>query len=351
MWSTTNAFETGTTSIARQLMNMTKTLVAGLAMAGAVTVEAASRVPPKPDWTAADIPSQRGRIILITGGTSGMGYEDALALSRAGAQVIIAARNPERGEETITRIRQEVPNASVQFETVDLANLDSVRSLADRLKGRLSRLDVLINNAAIMSPPQRGTSADGLELQLATNYLGPFALTGLLMPLLRQSDDARVVSLSSIAAARGQINYQDLQSEQNYNPFATYAQSKLAVLKWAFELQRRSDANNWGVRSIAVHPGVAVTELIARGPGLDSKFGHEWAKDREKYHSAAQGALSSLYAATAPQAVGGTYYGPIGEEEKRGPLGFATVPQAAAAQEDVAKLWQLSERLTGVTYP
>lgn len=350
MWSKTTAPEAADVSPVRQLMNMTKTLIAGLALAGAVTVEAANRVPPKPDWTASDIPSQKGRIVLITGGTSGMGYEDALALSRAGAQVIIAARNAERGQETITRIRQEVPNASVQFETLDLANLDSVRSLADRLKGRLSRLDVLINNAAIMAPPQRSVSADGLELQLATNYLGPFALTGLLMPLLRQSDDARVVSLSSIAAARGQMNYQDLQSEQNYNPYVTYAQSKLAVLKWAFELQRRSDANNWGVSSIAAHPGVAVTELVARGPGLDSTFGHEWAQDREKYHSAAQGALSSLYAATAPEAAGGAYYGPIGEEQKRGPLGFAQIPEAAVAP-DGENLWQLSERLTGVTYP
>jgi NAD(P)-dependent dehydrogenase (short-subunit alcohol dehydrogenase family) len=351
MWSKTSAPETADVSPVRQLMNMTRTLVAGLALASAVTVEAASRVPPKPDWSASDIPSQNGRIILITGGTSGMGYEDALALSRAGAQVIIAARNAERGQQTIARIRREVPDASVQFETLDLASLASVRGLAERLKGRLSRLDVLINNAAIMAPPQRGTSADGLELQLATNYLGPFALTGLLMPLLRQSSDARVVSLSSIAAARGQMNYQDLQSEQNYNPYVTYAQSKLAVLKWAFELQSRSDVHDWGIRSIAVHPGVAVTELIARGPGLDSKFGHEWAQDREKYHSAAQGALSSLYAATAPEAAGGTYYGPVGEEEKRGPLGFATIPQAAVTQEDVEDLWQLSERLTGVTYP
>jgi NAD(P)-dependent dehydrogenase (short-subunit alcohol dehydrogenase family) len=351
MWSRTTKPEPSDINHARRLIKITRTLFAGVALAVAITTEAANRVPPKPDWTVNDMPSQEGRIVLITGGTSGMGYEDALALSRAGAEVIIAARNAERGQQTIERIRQLVPDANVQFEAVDLANLASVRNLATRLNERLARLDVLINNAAIMAPPQRSTSADGFELQLATNYLGPFALTGLLMPLLRESDDGRVVSLSSIAASRGKINFTDLQAEREYNPYATYAQSKLAVLNWAFELQRRSDASGWGVRSIAAHPGVAVTELVERGPGLDSQFGVKWAQDRDEYHSAAQGALSTLYAATAPEAVGGAYYGPTGAEEKRGPLGFAQTPEAATTRADADKLWQLSERLTGVFYP
>lgn len=341
--------------LARHLLKLARTLIAGVAVAGALTAEAANRTAPKPDWSPADMPDQAGRIVLVTGGTSGMGYEDALALalalSRAGAEVIIAARNAERGQEAIERIREQVPDARVQFEAVDLANLASVRSLAERLQERLPRLDVLINNAAIMAPPERGTSADGHELQLATNYLGPFALTALLMPLLLESDDARVVSLSSIAAGRGQLDFADLQAEQRYNPYATYAQSKLAVLMWAMELQRHSDASGWGIRSIAAHPGVAVTELVERGPGLDSEFAANWAKDRDNYHSAAQGALPTLYAATAPDAIGGAYYGPTGEEEKRGPLGFARVPDAAANQADATRLWQLSERLTGVRYP
>ncbi|MBU0564342.1 MAG: SDR family oxidoreductase [Gammaproteobacteria bacterium] len=342
---------TGPGSHARPLMKLARTLIAGLALAGTLAVEAANRPSPKPDWSLDDMPAQTGRIVLVTGGTSGMGYEDALALSRAGAEVIIAARNAERGQETIERIREQVPDARVQFEAVDLANLASVRSLAERLQERLPRLDVLINNAAIMAPPERGTSVDGHELQLATNYLGPFALTALLMPLLLESDDPRVVSLSSIAAGRGRLNFADLQAEQGYNPYATYAQSKLAVLMWAMELQRHSDTAGWGIRSIAAHPGVAVTELVERGPGLDSEFAANWAKDRDEYHSAAQGALPTLYAATAPEAVGGAYYGPTGEEEKRGPLGFARVPEAAAKQADAAELWQLSERLTGVRYP
>lgn len=350
MWNRTITPAGGLLKTISQLMRLTRTLTAGVALLSAMSIEASGRVAPKPDWSANDMPSQKGRIVLVTGGTSGMGYEDALALARAGAEVIIAARNPERGAEAIKRIREAVPDAKLQFESVDLANLSSVRGLAERLNQRLPRLDVLINNAAIMAPPERGTSADGFELQLATNYLGHFALTGLLVPLLRQSDDPRVVSLSSIAATRGAVNFDDLQAEQKYDPYAAYAQSKLAILQWSFALQRRSDAQKWGIRSIAAHPGVAVTELIARGPGVNSEFGQRWAKDRDAYHSAAQGALPTLYAATAEQAVGGAYYGPTGDDEKRGPLGFAKTPAAATNEADAERLWATSERLTGVTY-
>jgi len=350
MWNRTTIPAIGLSPNLGRIITLARTLAAGVALFSAISVEASARVAPKPDWSTSDIPSQKGRIVLITGGTSGMGYEDALALARAGADVIIAARNPERGAEAIARIRQSVPDAKVQFEAVDLANLSSVSDLAQRLQRKLPRLDVLINNAAVMAPPERGTSADGFELQLATNYLGHFALTGLLVPLLRQSQDARVVSLSSIAATRGTMNFDDLQFERKYDPYAAYAQSKLAVLHWAFALQRRSDAENWGIRSMAAHPGVAVTELVARGPGLESEFGQRWAKDRDAYHSAAQGALPTLFAATAVQAVGGAYYGPTGDDERRGPLGFAKTPPAANSQADAERLWAISEQLTGVTY-
>lgn len=305
---------------------------------------------PKPDWSLADMPSQSGRIFLVTGGTSGMGYEDAKALAAAGAQVVIAARNPQRGDEAIARIKQEVADAQVRFEAVDLANLASVQALGERLSATLPRLDGLINNAAIMAPPQRVASADGYELQLATNYLGHFALTAHLLPLLRKSDSARVVTLSSIAAARGTLDFDDLQSERSYDPYTSYSQSKLAGLMFALELQRRSEAQGWGIRSIAAHPGVAVTELIERGPGLDSEFGRNWAKDRERYHSAAQGALPTLYAATAVEAQPGAYYGPTGEGEKRGPLGLASVPAAAKDAAAATRLWTVSEQLTGVSY-
>lgn len=341
---------TRTAETTHRVMQAARTLFTGAALAFSLTAEATPRQDPKPDWAATDMPSLAGRTVLITGGTSGMGYEDALAMARAGADVVIAARNPERGQATIARIQQVVPSASVTFESVDLADLGSVRDLATRLQNRLPKLDVLINNAAIMAPPTRGESADGYEMQLATNYLGHFALTGLLLPLLQKSDEARVVSLSSIAAARGKLNFEDLQTERQYDPYVTYAQSKLAVLTWALELQRRSDEAGWGIQSSAAHPGVAVTELIERGPGLNSAFGKQWAQNRDAYHSAAQGAVPTLYAATSPDALGGAYYGPTGDEEKRGPLGFAKVPEAATDRAQAEMLWQVSERLTGVIY-
>lgn len=311
---------------------------------------ALAQTAPKPDWSLADMPSQEGRIFLVTGGTSGMGYEDAKALAAAGAQVVIAARNPQRGQEAIERIQQDVPGAQVHFEAVDLADLSSVRALGQRLGTTLPRLDGLINNAAIMAPAERGTSADGFEMQFATNYAGHFVLTAELLPLLRNSDAPRVVTLSSIAVNRGRIDFDDLQSIQSYDPYGAYAQSKLAGLMFAFELQRRSEAEGWGIQSLAAHPGVAVTELVARGPGFDSEFGHNWARDRDRYHSAAQGALPTLYAATAPDAQPGAYYGPTGENEQRGPLGFATVPAAAQDAEAAARLWAITEELTGTRF-
>ena len=318
----------------------------GLLHAGSAIAQAG----PEPDWGVGDIPAQDGRIFLVTGGTSGMGYEDAKALAGAGAQVVIAARNAARGEESVARIRQAHPGAQVRFEALDLADLASVRALGDRLRASLPRLDGLINNAAIMAPPGRGVSADGFEAQLATNYIGHFALTAQLLPLLRRSEAPRVVTLSSIAAARGRIDFDDLHSEQTYDPYASYAQSKLACLMFAFELQRRSEAAGWGIASFAAHPGVAVTELIRRGPGLDSEFGRNWARDRDQYHSAAQGALSTLYAATAPEARPGSYYGPTADGERRGPLGLATVPAAAQDPDAAARLWALTERLTGLDF-
>lgn len=308
--------------------------------------------PPKPDWNLADMPSQKGRVFLVTGGTSGMGFEDAKALAAAGARVVIAARNPQRGQEAIDQIKQEVPNAQVQFESVDLANLSSVRALAQRLDTTLPKLDGLINNAAIMAPPERGTSTDGLEIQFATNYAGHFVLTAELLPLLRKSDSPRVVTLSSIAAQRGRINFDDLQFTRTaYEPMTVYAQSKLAGLMFAFELQRRSDAAGWGIQSLAAHPGVAVTELVARGPGLDSAQGRQWSAMREHLQTAAQGAVPTLYAATAPGARSGAYYGPTGPNEMAGPLGLATVPPPAGDAAAAARLWAVTEEITGTRFP
>ncbi len=339
-------------------MNASATLSTVAPGAGAMLLTAAlsagtalAQTAPKPDWRITDIPPQTERIVVITGGTSGMGFEDAKTLADAGAQVIIVARNPQRGQEAIDRIRQQTPDAKVQFEPVDLSDLSSVRALARRLNDTLSRIDVLINNAAIMAPPERGTSADGLEMQFATNYAGHHVLTAELLPLLRNSDAPRVVTLSSVAALRGRINFADLQSTQAYDPYGAYAQSKLACLMFALELQRRSDANGWGIRSIAAHPGVAVTELVARGPGLDSEQGRQWSAMRDKLQTAAQGAVPTLYAATAPEAQGGAYYGPTGPNEMAGPLGLATVPAEARDAQAAARLWQITEQATGTRFP
>ena len=274
----------------------------------------------------------------------------AFLLASAGAHVVIAARNPERGQEAIDRIEADVPNAKLQFEAVDLASLASVHALAQRLNRTLPKLDGLINNAAVMAPPERGVSADGFELQLATNYLGHFALTADLLPLLRKSDAPRVVTLSSVAIHRGRLDLDNLQSE-TYDAYAAYAQSKIACLMFARELQKRSDAAGWGITSIAAHPGVAVTELVARGPGLDSAQGRQWSAMKDQLQTAAQGAIPTLYAATAPEAQGGAYYGPTGPNEMRGPLGIATVPATAGDAATAARLWDATEALIGVRFP
>ena len=326
---------------------VTMALMLGV-MAGSTV--ALAQPAPKPDWSLADMPSQAGRFFLVTGGTSGMGFEDAKALAASGAHVVIAARNAERGHEAMDRIRKDTPDAKLQFEVVDLANLDSVRALGQRLGTALPRLDGLINNAAVMALPQRGVSADGFEMQLATNYLGHFALTAELMPLLRKSASPRVVTLSSIAVHRGGLDFDNLQSDKPYDAYAAYAQSKIACLMFAFELQRRSDAAGWGIQSFAAHPGIAVTELVARGPGLDSEQGRRWAAGKDQLHSAAQGAIPTLFAATAPGAVGGAYYGPTGMNEMRGPLGLATVPVVAQDATAAARLLDVSEALTGARF-
>lgn len=298
---------------------------------------------PKPDWSLADMPSQGGRIFLVTGGTSGIGYESAKALAAAGAEVVIAARNPERGEEAIANIRQETPDARVRFESLDLADLASVRALGERLNSTLPRLDGLINNAGIMQPPERGTTPDGFEAQFATNYLGHFVLTAELLPLLQKASAPRVVTLSSIAARRASLHFEDLQFEREYDAAAAYQQSKLACLMFALELQRRSDAAGWSLKSIASHPGLSRTNLLP-SQGRSTPL---W----RFFQTAAQGAVPTVYAATAPDAKGGAYYGPTGLMEARGALGFATVPTAAQDAQAIARLWTVSEELSGTRYP
>ncbi|WP_124094311.1 SDR family oxidoreductase [Burkholderia gladioli] len=300
-------------------------------------------------WTAADIPSQRGRTAIITG-TGGLGLEDALALAHAGANVIIAGRNPAKGREAVEHVRRNARDAAVCFEELDLARLESVDALGSRLRARLDSVDLLINNAGVMTPPQRKTTDDGFELQLGINYLGHFALTAHLLPLLRNGASPRVVTLSSIAARDGAIHFDDLQAERTYKPMQAYAQSKLACLLFSLELQRRSDAAGWGIASIPAHPGISRTDLLPNGTGPNSVFAllrkYLWFM----FQPASQGALPTLYAATSPASQGGVYYGPDKISEIRGFPTEAKIPRQALDMETAARLWELSEKLTGVVF-
>ncbi len=300
-------------------------------------------------WRAADIPAQAGRTAIVTG-TGGLGYEDALALARAGAEVILAGRNADKGGEAVARIVSEVASAKVRFEQLDLASLASIRAFADRMAGKRESLDLLINNAGVMVPPTRQETADRFELQLGTNHLGHFALTGLLLPLLRKGKDPRVISLSSVAARGGAIDFDDLNAEKSYKPMAVYSQSKLACLMFALELQRRSDAGGWGVTGIASHPGVSRTDLLHNAPGKRSGAGMARSLLWFLFQPAWQGALPTLFAATSPDAKPGGYYGPNRLRETRGYPAKAAIPPAALDAAAAARLWAVSEQMTGTSF-
>jgi NAD(P)-dependent dehydrogenase (short-subunit alcohol dehydrogenase family) len=303
----------------------------------------------KSKWTIKDMPSQRGRSVVVTG-TGGLGFEDALELTRAGAEVIIAGRNPLKGSEAVERIRRQLPEANISFEAVDLADLKSIAAFGERLRSKRESLDILINNAAVMTPPTRQTTTDGFELQIGTNYLGHFALTAQLLPLLRKGNNPRVINVSSVAARDGAINFDDLQAEHNYKPMVVYSQSKLANLLFSFELQRRSDAAGWGLSSIAAHPGVSRTELLHNGAGRFSIMGLARTFLWFLFQPAAQGALPTLYAATSPEAKNGGYYGPDKFSEVRGFPAPAKIPPQAENKVIAARLWNMSEQLTKVTF-
>ena len=302
------------------------------------------------NWTVADIPSQSGKLAVITGATGGLGYETSLALARAGAEVILAGRNADKGRQAIQRIREQFPTAKVQFEKVDLGSLASVADFSNRMLARGRAIDLLINNAGVMTPPVRKTTDDGFELQFGTNHLGHFALTGRLLPLLRRSRRPRVVTVSSLThRIGGEIHFDDLQWTRAYKPSPAYAQSKLANLLFTFELQRRSDANGWGLMCAAAHPGASTTDLLANGPGTNTFI----LKLNAKFvafigHSPAAGALPTLFAATSPDANAAGYYGPNGIFELKGAVAPAVVSPKAKDVAVARRLWEVSEVLTGV---
>lgn len=300
-------------------------------------------------WTAADIPSQRGRAAVVTG-TGGLGFEDALALARAGATVILAGRSRAKGLAAVQRIREGVAGADARFEEVDLASLASVEAFGARLRHSRDSLDLLVNNAGVMTPPTRRATADGFELQLGTNHLGHFALTAHLLPLLRNGSEPRVVTVSSIASRNGAIHFDDLQSERGYDAMAAYSQSKLACLMFALELQRRGDAGGWGLQSMAAHPGISRTDLLPNGAGAWSAAGMARRFLWFLFQPVARGALPTLFAATSPDARGGSYYGPGRLGESRGHPTAARIPPQALDADAAARLWSESERLTGVSF-
>lgn len=306
------------------------------------------------DWTVKDIPPQTGRIAVVTGATSGIGYEAALALAGAGARVVLASRNEVKGAEMLAHIRAAHPRAEVSFEPLDLASLASVAACADRLSRTLPRIDLLINNAGVMAIPTRHVTVDGFEMQLGANYLGHFALTLRLLPLIRAGQSPRVVTLSSLAHRSGRIHFDDLQFERRYSPWTAYCQSKLATLLFSMELERRARVNDWPLMSNAAHPGFALTGLQSTGPsmGLDRpsflERSTQWLAPFLS-QSAAAGALPTLYAATSPDAKGGTLYGPDGFYEMKGSPRKSKIVPSAFDQTIWRRLWDVSERLTGTT--
>jgi NAD(P)-dependent dehydrogenase (short-subunit alcohol dehydrogenase family) len=296
----------------------------------------------------AEIPSQTGRTAVVTGATGGLGYETALALAKAGPEVILTGRDDQKGQSALEKISREVIGAKLSFEHLDLASLTSVADFAQRMSARPT-LDLLINNAGVMALPCRQTTTDGFEMQFGTNHLGHFALTARLLPLLRRASGPRVVSVSSLAHRTSFIDFADLQGARVYAPWKAYGQSKLATLMFALELQRRSDAAGWNLISNAAHPGFSRTNLFAGGPGGLISLATDFAAPFFG-QSALDGARPILFAATDPNAKPGAYYGPGGMGELRGaPTPALIMPQARDAVA-AAKLWDISEKLAGTSF-
>jgi len=304
-------------------------------------------------WTASDIPALQGKVAVVTGANSGLGLVTAVELARHGAAVTLACRDTVRGATALNEVLAQAPDASVQLATLDLASLDSVRAFAlEWLAGHADGLDILVNNAGVMAVP-RSLTVDGYERQFATNHLGHFALTGLLLPALASRPGARVVTVSSNAHKFGRINFDDLDGGRGYSAWRFYGQSKLANLLFAFELQRRADAAGLLLLSLAAHPGTSRTSLVANGPaanasGLREKVTH-WGAGMMS-QSAEMGALPQLYAATAPGLAGGSYIGPNGFLELTGHPKQVTPTKTARDVGAAHRLWQASERMTGVAY-
>jgi NAD(P)-dependent dehydrogenase (short-subunit alcohol dehydrogenase family) len=301
-------------------------------------------------WTPAHMARQDGRVAIVTGGNSGLGWVTALELSRAGAEVILTVRSPEKGREAVDRIRRELPKAKVRFEVLDLDDLGSIRAFVERMAA-LPKLDLLINNAGVMAIPRRVQTPEGFERQLATNFLGPFALTAGLYPVLRRAPNPRVTTLTSSAARQGlkRIDFNDLQLRTSYTPWRAYCQSKLADLMFAIELGERASSAGVPLVSDAAHPGVARTNVQTSGPRGPLRLAFRVVA-RLFGTDATQGALPTLRAATEPGARSGSLWGPAGRSGVRGTPAEVQMYQEAKDSTARSKLWAEAERLTGVHF-
>jgi NAD(P)-dependent dehydrogenase (short-subunit alcohol dehydrogenase family) len=303
-------------------------------------------------WTADDLPDLAGKTFVVTGANSGIGLEAARALARKGGRVILACRDVGKARAALDDVARARPSASLDAVELDLASLASIRACAKTLAERPGGLHGLVNNAGVMAIPRR-TTADGFEMQLGTNHLGHFALTGLLLPRLLATPGARVVTVASTAHKMGRIDFDDLQGERSYGKWRAYAQSKLANLLFAYELARRLAARGSSVISAACHPGYAATNLQFVGPRLEGsalaaaimRLGN-----RLFSQDAAHGALPTLYAAAAPDVKSGDYVGPDGFMENRGHPNKVRSTARSHDAEAARRLWEISEKLTGVSY-
>lgn len=304
-------------------------------------------------WTAADLPELTGKVFVVTGGNSGLGLETARELARKGGTVVIACRDAGKAATALSQIRASAPGSSVESLTLDLASLASVRAFAGAFRANYRRLDALCNNAGVMALPYRKTK-DGFEMQFGTNHLGHFALTGCLIDVLCATPGARVVNVSSTMHRIGRIRFDDLQSERSYGKWRAYGQSKLANLLFTYELARRAEKAAVDLVSVAAHPGYAATNLQTAGPRMEgaafmervSLLGNRWFAQ-----TSAMGALPILYAAAAPEVRGGDYFGPSGVGEMWGSPSKVRSSARSHDLEAAARLWKVSQDLTGVSFP
>ncbi|MEE6209182.1 oxidoreductase [Salarchaeum sp. III] len=305
------------------------------------------------EWTPSEMESQAGTTVVVTGANSGIGFEAASAFAAAGAHVVMACRSTDRGRDAKREIESEYPGASLTLRELDLADLDSVREFADWYRAEYDALHVLANNAGVMAIP-RSETADGFETQFGVNHIGHFALTARLLPVLRQTnDESRVVTQSSGVHERGRIDFDDLQSEDEYDKWAAYAQSKLANVLFAYELDRRLRTAGASVTSVACHPGYAATNLQLRGPEAEGSRLRTLAMKAANVvvaQSAERGAWPLLYAATNPDIDGGEYIGPTGLFNMRGHPGRQESSERSHDDDTARRLWGVSEDLTGVTF-